>query len=85
MPRACGSARRPAERHQHSALTPARPVKQLPPHLAGAVFVLPSPDPGSEPWGRFKIQATGGLAPANYAVRYNTSGGVTLVLPAEAC
>lgn len=44
-----------------------------------AVFVLPPPPgPGNaDAWGRFKISSTGALAPANYAVRFNTTGGVS--------
>ncbi|KAI7841436.1 hypothetical protein COHA_004831 [Chlorella ohadii] len=45
--------------------------------VKGAVFVLPAPNTKEDDaWGRFKITTEGVLAPANYMVRYNTSGGV---------
>lgn len=46
----------------------------------GAVFVLPPPEPGDDVWARLKVSAQGVLAPANYVVRYNTSGGVSWAL-----
>ncbi|PRW05832.1 hypothetical protein C2E21_9455 [Chlorella sorokiniana] len=44
--------------------------------VKGSVFVLPAPDVKEDAaWGRFKISTSGVLAPANYMVRFNTSGG----------
>jgi hypothetical protein len=54
---------------------PPRQPSRVPPL---AVFVAASPDGSAtnEPWGRFKITTDGELPPANYVVRYNTTGGV---------
>lgn len=60
----------PAER-LHLAPRPGSPA------ASHTVFVAPSPDAASEPWGRFKVTTDGALPPANYIVRYNSTGGVS--------
>lgn len=48
--------------------------------LNEAVFVLPPPEPGNDVWARLKVATEGALAPANYAIRYDTAGGVRAAL-----